>query len=223
MEYFDTCSYVCHTPTYITFQYLLHYLLTTNWKLLTFVPLFLFVSVFLVLHFEKKLKPFSLYQFSPLVESFEHRIFLPLNSEKSNIWRWWTLSTSFSPLGLGQSIYLKRLPILLYTEVWIFQWGFAATLYEPFILMMMLFMAVLRCEDVMAVTMLQLHQGIRLICSNLLQSLSLYSAIQPVKRIFLRTSFEIQIKHLPSTKYLEREMNYFSYFSLCNLIGKLLL
>ena len=37
-------------------------------------------------------------------------------------------------------------------------------------------MAVLRCEDVMAVTMLQLHWGIRLICSNLLQSLSLYIA-----------------------------------------------
>ena len=63
----------------------------------------------------------------------------------------------------------------------------------------------------MAVTMLQLHQGIRLICSNLLQSLSLYSPIQLVKRIFLRTSFEIQIKQLPSTKYLERELNYFPF------------
>ena len=63
----------------------------------------------------------------------------------------------------------------------------------------------------MAVTILQLHQGIRLICSNLLQSLSLYSTIQLVKRIFLRTSFEIQIKQLPSTKYLERELNYFPF------------
>ena len=77
----------------------------------------------------------------------------------------------------------------------------------------------------MAVTMLQLHQGIRLICSNLLQSLSLYSTIQLVKRIFLRTSFEIQIKHLPSTKYLERELNYFpfsaiSYGTSSNVSGK---
>ena len=92
-----------------TLHFNIFYILQTE-ILLIFVPIFLFVSVFLVLHFEKKLKPFSLYQFSPLVESFEHRIFLPLNSEKSNIWRWWTLSTSFSPLGLGQSIYLKRLP-----------------------------------------------------------------------------------------------------------------
>ena len=92
-----------------TLHFNIFYILQTE-ILLIFVPIFLFVSVFLVLHFEKKLKPFSLYQFSPLVESFEHRIFLPLNSEESNIWRWWTLSTSFSPLGLGQSIYLKRLP-----------------------------------------------------------------------------------------------------------------
>ena len=89
-----------------TLHFNIFYILQTE-ILLIFVPIFLFVSVFLVLHFEKKLKPFSLYQFSPLVESFEHRIFLPLNSEESNIWRWWTLSTSFSPLGLGQSIYLK--------------------------------------------------------------------------------------------------------------------